>query len=442
MIEETDEFTPEVALNSPEQLPLTESVSLDIQLFPHSEVPLHRQDQNRPFLFTPVEKRVTLGNIVQIGRKIDRSKDVYRGSTREDRAAQNVSLDRNHMLYFRDVGSSSGTFLNRLRLSPSGKESRPYPVKSGDIIQLGVDYQGRQEGTKKKVNLSLEIYKAVMIKVFINAKKGTPKQANRQRLNRAVRLLLSAMNPNTTKEDENTPVDCCICISAMAPFQALFLAPCSHCFHYKCVTTLLGAGFMFQCPLCRQVANLDATVAEPDEDTDIDVDEIEDEDRNDILSDEDKPMEVEGNDTPGESSVPLDIPNSVGNRPMPPTQLDQLVSPSTPRNHSHISASLERNIESLVVQQPTQQDRTTLMPLGTSNQTQNNVPPEIFESLAKVTAALARGDTAGLDLSISEYANHLKEYFSHVSPQTPINIRDEALQRLTAALPSAENSDS
>lgn len=49
-------------------------------------------------------------------------------------------------MYFRDVGSSSGTFLNRLRLSPSGKESRPYPLKSGDIIQLGVDYQGRQEG--------------------------------------------------------------------------------------------------------------------------------------------------------------------------------------------------------------------------------------------------------------------------------------------------------
>jgi pSer/pThr/pTyr-binding forkhead associated (FHA) protein len=44
------------------------------------------------------------------------------------------------------VGSSSGSFLNRLRLSPSGKESRPYPIQSGDIIQLGVDYQGRQDG--------------------------------------------------------------------------------------------------------------------------------------------------------------------------------------------------------------------------------------------------------------------------------------------------------
>lgn len=46
------------------------------------------------------------------------------------------------------MGSSSGSFLNRLRLSASGKESRLFPLKSGDIIQLGVDYQGRQEGTR------------------------------------------------------------------------------------------------------------------------------------------------------------------------------------------------------------------------------------------------------------------------------------------------------
>ena len=44
----------------------------------------------------------------------------------------------------RDVGSSSGTFLNRVRLSASGKESKMYPIKSGDVVQLGIDYQGRQ----------------------------------------------------------------------------------------------------------------------------------------------------------------------------------------------------------------------------------------------------------------------------------------------------------
>jgi hypothetical protein len=72
-------------------------IAVEVQLFPHSEVPLHRQDQIRPFLFTPVEKKVKYGNIVHIGRKIDRSKDPNRGTTREDRAAHNVSLEANHM---------------------------------------------------------------------------------------------------------------------------------------------------------------------------------------------------------------------------------------------------------------------------------------------------------------------------------------------------------
>lgn len=71
------------------------------------------------------------------------------------------------------------------------------------------------------------------------------------------------MNPNNQDVDNNS-VDCCICLNAMAPFQALFLAPCSHCFHYTCVTPLLGQGFMFQCPMCRQVANLEAAIATDD----------------------------------------------------------------------------------------------------------------------------------------------------------------------------------
>lgn len=68
--------------------------------------------------------------------------------------------------------------MNRLRLSPSGKESRPYPINSGDIIQLGVDYQGRQEGRN---DFTVEIYKAVMIKIFLNNKKGQPAPASRQK---------------------------------------------------------------------------------------------------------------------------------------------------------------------------------------------------------------------------------------------------------------------
>ncbi|TPX33825.1 hypothetical protein SmJEL517_g03348 [Synchytrium microbalum] len=155
-------------------------------------------------------------------------------------------------VYFRDVGSSSGSFLNRLRLSPSGKESRPYPVKSGDIIQLGVDYQGRQE----------DIYKSVMIKIFITVQSGNRPKPNAAKLRAALRSLLGAMNGGA--RDDYATTDCCICLCAISTNQALFLAPCSHCFHYKCVIPLLGSALMFQCPLCRQVANLEASVTGED----------------------------------------------------------------------------------------------------------------------------------------------------------------------------------
>ena len=43
--------------------------------------------------------------------------------------------------------------------------------------------------------------------------------------------------------------------------QALFIAPCSHSFHYKCIKPLLEAHQpSFACPLCRTFANLDDDV--------------------------------------------------------------------------------------------------------------------------------------------------------------------------------------
>ncbi|KAI9199371.1 uncharacterized protein BJ171DRAFT_518934 [Polychytrium aggregatum] len=161
-------------------------------------------------------------------------------------------LDYDGKVYLRDRGSSSGTFLNRLRLSASSKESNPYPLKSNDVIQLGVDYQGRQE----------DIYRAIGIKVFISAKINKP-MGDPYRLRVALAALVGAMGNSHSVSDACT--ECCICISNLNPGQALFLAPCSHCFHYKCVIPLVDNGYMFQCPLCRQVANLDAAVGADDD---------------------------------------------------------------------------------------------------------------------------------------------------------------------------------
>lgn len=160
-------------------------------------------------------------------------------------------------VYLRDVGSSSGTFLNDLRLSPPSKMSRPYPLREGDVVQLGVDYQGRTE----------DMYKAVEIKVSLEYDDEHAKlqQQIPLRFKAALFLLLVASNPYASQKEQDpkqdTSVDCCICICGIGPFQALFIAPCSHCFHYKCIQHVLKESIMFPCPVCRQVANLEASVS-------------------------------------------------------------------------------------------------------------------------------------------------------------------------------------
>lgn len=55
----------------------------------------------------------------------------------------------------------------------------------------------------------------------------------------------------------------------LQPCQSLFVAPCSHTWHYKCIRPMLEAAsrtiideMHFQCPNCRNVADLDADVDE------------------------------------------------------------------------------------------------------------------------------------------------------------------------------------
>jgi len=71
--------------------------------------------------------------------------------------------------------------------------------------------------------------------------------------------------------------DCCICLFAVTIRQALFIAPCSHAFHYKCIRPLLdGHPSAFSCPLCRTFADLDEDVEVPSSPEDNDCDECDD----------------------------------------------------------------------------------------------------------------------------------------------------------------------
>ena len=66
----------------------------------------------------------------------------------------------NNQWHIKDVGSSSGTFLNHMRLSPPSMPSRLYAVRDGDIIQLGVDFKGGEEMIFRCVRIRLECNRA------------------------------------------------------------------------------------------------------------------------------------------------------------------------------------------------------------------------------------------------------------------------------------------
>ncbi|KAJ3050198.1 hypothetical protein HK097_008833, partial [Rhizophlyctis rosea] len=222
-----------------------------------------------------VDRTLTEGTPLRIGRQV-----IKEGQTITPQPKHGISpakggdkdiwfmskvVSRNHAeiwikdgeVYIKDIGSSSGTWLNAMRLSPSGKESRPYPLKDGDVLRFGADFRDKPQDIYKSVNLRITLVSASSI--MIQRKKTNP-----QRFQTALRMLLAATNPyasTESKEEAEGSTDCCICLGSIGPYQALFVAPCSHCYHYKCVREILERSQMFQCPLCRQVANLTASVS-------------------------------------------------------------------------------------------------------------------------------------------------------------------------------------
>lgn len=63
----------------------------------------------------------------------------------------------NGEFYIRDTKSQSGTFLNAMRLSEPGKESKPFKLHDNDIVQFGVDFRGSEENEAKCVSMKINI---------------------------------------------------------------------------------------------------------------------------------------------------------------------------------------------------------------------------------------------------------------------------------------------
>ncbi|KAF9035688.1 hypothetical protein BDZ89DRAFT_946829 [Hymenopellis radicata] len=228
-----------------------------IRLVPHL-------DSRRALRFDAITRDLKEGDVaVRIGRFTERSNPPTASTTTNKIAFKSKVVSRAHaevwceapgVFYVRDTRSSSGTFLNHVRLSPANTESRASVLRDGDILQLGVDYQGGTE----------DIYKSVKIRVEVGREWQGGKNAFNTNALKNLKSLAAApvqVSKSGAGSSKSNIPDCCICLFAVSIRQALFIAPCSHTFHYKCIRPLLENHHpAFTCPLCRTFADLEEDV--------------------------------------------------------------------------------------------------------------------------------------------------------------------------------------
>ncbi|KAI9013360.1 SMAD/FHA domain-containing protein, partial [Phycomyces nitens] len=218
---------------------------LHVRIVPSIENP------NRCMIFDIVDRVLEAGTVIKLGRFAERAMAENHLSFKSkvvSRSHCEIRMEHDGKLYVRDTRSSSGTFLNHVRLSPANQESKNTEIKDGDIVQLGVDYQGGLD----------EIYRSVKMRFEVN---HTQNQTNSYSVSAFTNLRNFTSPPRHMCPKSVEVEECCICLYAIAPFQALFVAPCAHSYHFKCIRPLLKSYPGFQCPICRTYSDLEASVA-------------------------------------------------------------------------------------------------------------------------------------------------------------------------------------
>jgi E3 ubiquitin-protein ligase DMA1/2 len=142
----------------------TKSPLPTIRLFPHQEIRNGRQS----LPFTPVTRTLpSEDSIIRVGRYSEREGIPTTNPTVPSDAPvgfKSKVVSRKHCEFsfkdgqwqIKDVCSSSGTFLNHIRLSQPNMESKLFPVKDGDIVQLGIDFRGGEEMIFRCVKIRIE----------------------------------------------------------------------------------------------------------------------------------------------------------------------------------------------------------------------------------------------------------------------------------------------
>lgn len=135
-----------------------------ICFFSHQEV-----RQSRPSLnFAPIIRTLPSGSsVIRVGRYSERDGIAAANPARPSDAPvgfKSKVVSRKHCEFsfvdgswqIKDVSSSSGTFLNHVRLSQPNTESKLFAVKDGDVVQLGIDFRGGEEMIFRCVKIRIE----------------------------------------------------------------------------------------------------------------------------------------------------------------------------------------------------------------------------------------------------------------------------------------------
>ncbi|KAF3384659.1 E3 ubiquitin-protein ligase DMA2 [Penicillium rolfsii] len=228
-----------------------------IRFFPYQDT----FQSSRPSLpFVPIARTLpSESSVIRVGRYSERDGIPIPNPTEPSDAPvgfKSKVVSRKHcefiysngQWHIKDVGSSSGTFLNHMRLSQPNMVSRLYSIKDGDIVQLGIDFRGGEE----------MIFRCVRIRIECN--RSWQQQPNE--FNKNTESLIKNLGKGDGAEYSGCR-ECSICLgSVLRPYQCLFMAACAHVWHYKCISRLLHSPDypMFQCPNCRAFTDLSAEV--------------------------------------------------------------------------------------------------------------------------------------------------------------------------------------
>lgn len=218
--------------------------------------------------FAPVIRKIKPEKPISIGRYTDKNRAAAhapQGSSSPIVFKSKV-VSRTHALFqcneegqwfIKDCKSSSGTFLNHIRLSPASQELALTPLVDGDIVQLGMDYRGGTE----------EVYRCVKMRCEFN--KSWQRKVNSFNLEIHSKLKNLALdNGNLIPEPliTNNFSECAICLLTLDPCQALFISPCSHAWHYKCIRPIIIKSYpQFYCPNCRSMCDLESDIEDDDD---------------------------------------------------------------------------------------------------------------------------------------------------------------------------------